>query len=212
MDTAPTNLWIGRNYENTRGRVLILGESWLARPTPTPTPLRHAIERWCLGLSDSLFLSRVYEAGTGFATARTPAPGRRAWWDQVALANFGPPAHTIDPADSLTSFNGRYAPSHRQYLASVPALEQLLARLRPARVWLLSFGQNNYSIPAITAAGAIYEFTKHPSTTKPTSAPAARASWLKLLDRDPNAERQPPVIRSKVLGPCTRSTMTMAAA
>ena len=117
--------------------------------------------------------ARLFNAASGFHTARATLAQRLAWWNGLAFYNFVP-GTVGDSRDTR--------PSAKMLVASKAPLREVLNRLSPKGVWIVGKEQAEYSADVVRTFGAACEVTAHTASYGLSSA-ALAASWQGLLQR-----------------------------
>jgi hypothetical protein len=142
------NAWIGKNWTNQRKK-LILGESW---PAPEES-LHRYVRRWCAGAQSDFFITRIFNACSGYQAATATPQQRLGFWEQLAFTNF--------VYWSVGSTN-RSKVTTAHFVEAQPDLDVFLRAIQPDVVWIIGHSHAPCSKPCIAALGIKYVISKHP--------------------------------------------------
>ena len=153
------NIWIGKHYEASNPRVLLLGESDYG---DTP-PLIEYIPQW---------LDRKHRDHSFARISNTFGAGllREKFWDQIAFYNFVP---------GMVGPTRLHRPTPRSYSEAQPILGEVLNDLKPDGVLILGIEQSQYSKPVIQLFGAAHSIAPHPAA-RGLSNERLAAAWVEF--------------------------------
>lgn len=164
-----TEIWVGNNYQKSKNRIFILGESWYGQEVS----LAEYIPQWAAHkIRDSTF-SRIFNSGSGSKTSKASEYEILDFWHTIVFYNF-----VIGTVGDTRS----HRPTKAQYESSKLPLSSVLNRLTPKGIWVLGKEQAQYSVPVIESLGYNYEVVAHP-TSFGLKAEVLQNSWQVLQEK-----------------------------
>jgi hypothetical protein len=156
------DVWVGRDFEASPSRLLLLGRSWWGADEALLT----FIPRWISGTEPDQSFSCLFHACTGVPSAAASAAQRDAFWSSFAFYNF---------VQGSVGATAKAKPSRDDLERSASAFQGLMSFLKPRAVLILGKSHAPHAAEVLSAADIPYLVTRAPGPG--TSLGSLGASW-----------------------------------
>ena len=148
--------WIGENYESSKPRILILGEShYSSNPDEKPDFTQGIVAYWALGGKGNRFFTTIAKVVSEKPHEWMRPNDKEAFWQSVAFYNF---------IQEIVGKEARIRPTEQMWQNAQEPLKNVLTNLSPEIVVVLGKALRGYTEPILSSYSEIIScYWTHPS-------------------------------------------------